>query len=50
MVKHTLVYFDFDFWRAEAPRLIMHVGGASSESLADHSKLRVDIIVTFVLL
>ena len=35
---------------AEAPRLIMHVGGASSESLADHSKLRVDIIVTFVLL
>ncbi len=32
MVKHTLLYFDFNFWRAEAPRLIMHVGGTSIPS------------------
>ena len=31
MAKHTLLYFDFDFWRAEAPRLIMHVGGIEFE-------------------
>ena len=31
MAKHTLVYFNFDFWRAEAPRLILHVGGIAFE-------------------